>query len=72
MPRIFTKLDDEWGDDMPDGPALAVLIAGALFFLAVLAVAFLALFTISLSTNTVSNTQSIYPLSQEQHDLGQE
>jgi hypothetical protein len=69
MPRIFTKLDDGWGDDMPDGPALAVLIAGALFFLAVLAVAFLALFTISLGTE--ANAPTIYPLSQEQHDLGQ-
>jgi hypothetical protein len=68
MLRIFTKLDDGWGDDMPGGPALAVLIAGALFFLAVLAFAFLALFTVSLGTE--SNV-TIYPLSQEQHDLGQ-
>jgi hypothetical protein len=54
---------------MPDGPALAVLIAGALFFLAVLAIAFLTLITISLGTE--SNAPTIYPLSQEQHDTGQ-
>jgi hypothetical protein len=56
---------------MPDGPALAVLIAGALFFLAVLAVAFLTLLTISLSTES-DNAPTIYPLSQEQHDLGKQ
>jgi hypothetical protein len=69
MLRTFISSHNEWGDDMPDGPALAVLIAGALFFLAVLAVAFLALFTVSLGTE--SNV-TIYPLSQEQHDLGKQ
>jgi hypothetical protein len=39
--------EKDWGD-MPDGPAFAVLIAGALFFLGVCLAAFLSIVTLSI------------------------